>query len=130
MTTDILDEQKSTLHDSSKERVIHSPSATTTKSVLNTPLNSRRTKYSTETLSSNRSSSHHRSTDFVSFLRSVVSRPFRTTSMAEALAGGQTSDVIGGAGPSSETPVNLIRIRQLNDQNSYSLSTQVSSFLL
>ena len=157
MTTDVLNEPRCATqdlsYDSVREPVLRSTSspATITKTastVLSTPsisgtttttattANSRRMKYSTQTnLSTPRpsaSSIHQRHSgpaDILSILRSIALKPFRTASMNEAVAGGHTSNVIGGSTSHNRTPVNLLRYRPLSDalidQNPYTQSTRV-----
>ena len=158
MTTDVLNEPRCATqdlpYDSVREPVLRSTSspATITKTastVLGTPsisgtttttptttTNSRRMKYSTQTnLSTPRSSAssmhqrHAGPTDILSILRSIALKPFRTASMNEAVAGGHTSNVIGGSTSHNRTPVNLLRYRPLSDalidQNPYAQSTRV-----
>jgi hypothetical protein len=157
MTTDVLNEPRCATqdlpYDSVREPVLRSTSspATITKTagtVLGTPSiltttttttatpNARRMKYSTQTnLSTPRPSTnsmhqrHSGPTDILSILRSIALKPFRTASMNEAVAGGHTSNVIGGSTSNSRTPVNLLRYRPLSDalidQNPYAQSTRV-----
>lgn len=152
MTTDVLNEPRCATqnlsYDSVREPVLRSTSSPatitktagavlgTTTTTAATTTNSRRMKYSTQTnLSTPRpsaSSMHQRHSgpaDILSILRSIALKPFRTASMNEAVAGGHTSNVIGGSTSHNRTPVNLLRYRPLSDalidQNPYTQSTRV-----
>ncbi len=138
MATDILDEHHFQTQCSSSKDSLHRP---TTTSVLNTSSMStvhhnRRVKYSTQpgipSSHSSTNSIHHRhsgSTDILSLIRSFAMKPFKTSSMSNAISGGQTSNVIGGSTISTKSPVNLLRYRPLSDvltdHASYTQSTHV-----
>jgi hypothetical protein len=126
MTTDVLDEHRfktqCALYESTHIQLtndsIHRPST----SVLNPSTHHQRVKYPTQTSRpsshSSMNSIHHRhsgSTDILSFLRSIAMKPFKTSSMTNALAGGQASNVIGDSHTHSKSPVNLLRYRPLSD---------------
>jgi hypothetical protein len=133
MATDVLDEHRfksqcsiyePTYVRSTKEQK-RRPATTTT--VLRTPSMStathdRRVKYSTQkNITSTHStansihSRHSGSTDILSLIRSFALKPFKTSSMTNAVAGGQTNNVIGGSNTHSKLPVNLLRYRPLSD---------------
>jgi hypothetical protein len=141
MTTDVLDEHRfktqCSLYESTHVQLpndsIHRPS---TSSVLNKPKHNQRVKYPTQTnLSSSRSSMnsihdrHSTSNDIFSFFRSLAMKPFKTSSMTNALAGGEASNVIGDSHMHNKSPVNLLRYRPLSDVStdhaSYTQSTHV-----
>ncbi len=138
MATDIFDEHRFQSQCSPSKDSLHRP---TTPSVLNTSSMSaigrnRRMKYSTQPgISSSQSSTnsihnrHSGSTDILSLIRSFAMKPFKTSSMSNAISGGQTSDVIGGTYISTKSPVNLLRYRPLSDvltdHASYTQSTHV-----
>ena len=140
MATDIFDEHRfknqcalyETTHIALPKDSLRRPTTTTASSLSSTVLgtssmsttsnNNRRVKYSTQTnLSSSHSTTnsihnrHSGSTDFLSIIRSFAMKPFKTTSMTNAIAGGQTSNVIGGTNASTKSPVNLLRYRPLSD---------------
>ena len=139
MTTDVLDEHQRLKYQTTQEISRHSstkPVLAATAMATNNP-NQRRTKYPTQSsLPSARPASssihqrHSGGSDFFSILRSFALKPFRTASMSEAMAGGQTSNVISGATVPNQSPVNLLRYRPLSDmvidRNSYAQSTEVS----
>jgi hypothetical protein len=150
MATDILDEHRfnsqcslyeSTRIQLTKDSIRRPTTTTTTSTVLSAPSMSTiarnsRVKYPTQTnLPSSHSSTnsihnhHSGSTDILSFIRSFAMKPFKTSSMTNAIAGGQTSDVIGGTNTHTKSPVNLLRYRPLSDvltdHASYTQSTHV-----
>ena len=103
---------------------------------MSTVTHNQRVKYSTQTnISSSHSSTnsihnrHSGSTDILSLIRSFAMKPFKTSSMTNAIAGGQTSNVIGGTNIPTKSPVNLLRYRPLSDvltdHASYTQSTHV-----
>ena len=142
MTTDVLDEHRfqtqCSLYESTHIQLpndsLHRPS--TSSVLLNKPKHNQRVKYPTQTnISSSRSSMnsiHHRhstSNDIFSFIRSFAMKPFKTSSMTNALAGGEASNVIGDSHMHNKSPVNLLRYRPLSDvltdHASYTQSTHV-----
>ncbi|CAF4836486.1 unnamed protein product, partial [Rotaria sp. Silwood1] len=115
MATDVLDENRfknqcslyeSTRVQLSKDSINHPP---TTSTVLNSPsmsttTHNRRVKYPTQTnlpsshsLSNSIHNRHSGSSDIFTFIRSFAMKPFKTSSMTNAVAGGETSNVIGGS---------------------------------
>jgi hypothetical protein len=153
MATDILDEHRfqsqcslyeSTRIQLTKDSILRPNTATTTTSsttVLGAPPMStvthhRRVKYSTQANASSSPSStnsihsrHSGSTDIFSLIRSFAMKPFKTSSMSNAIAEGQTSNVIGGTNTPTKSSVNLLRYRPLSDvltdHASYTQSTHV-----
>jgi hypothetical protein len=138
MTSDILDERyrssQGLPYQSTSSSKMSSPN--TVLGGSSTTASQRRAKYSTHTsLSSPRpttSSIHQRnsgSADILSIIRSIALKPFRTASMNDAVAGGHTSNVIGGSSLHNRTAVNLVRYRPLSeaviDHKSFTQSTQV-----
>jgi hypothetical protein len=135
MATDILDERRfksqCSLYESTRIQLNKDsrrrPLTATTSSILSTPsmssvTHNRRAKYSTHTdISSAHSSTnsihnrHSGSNDILSLIRSFAMKPFKTSSMTNAIAGGQTSNVIGGTNTPTKSPVNLLRYRPLSD---------------
>lgn len=144
MAADILDERRfksqCSLYESPKDSQ-NRPSSTSTTPILRQPSLStiehqRRVKYPTQspvpTSHSSTNSIHNRhsgSTDFLSIIRTFALKPFKSSSMTNAIAGGQTSDVIGGTNMRSKASVNLLRYRPLSDvltdHASYTQSTLV-----
>ncbi|CAF2520202.1 unnamed protein product [Rotaria sp. Silwood2] len=133
MATDVLDENRfknqCTLYDStrvqlSKDAIHHPP---TTSTVLSTPpmsttTHNRRVKYPTQTnlpsshsLSNSIHNRHSGSSDIFTFIRSFAMKPFKTSSMTNAVAGGETSNVIGGSNIRNKSSVSLLRYRPLSD---------------
>lgn len=145
MSTDVFDEhyfqKQCSLYDSKrvklrKDTVRMSPTTSTVldQSPMSAPARHRRVKYPTQinNASSPGHSIHNRhsaSTDILSLIRSFAMKPFKTSSMTNAFAGGQTSNVISGEHPSSKASVNLLRYRPLSDvltdHDSYTPSTHV-----
>ena len=147
MTTDVLDENGfesqcslyETTHVQLTNNALRDP--TTASTVLDTSLapktpHNQTVKYSTQTnsppthsLTNSIHSRHSGSSDILSLIRSFAMKPFKTSSMTNALAGGQTSNVIGGGHIRNKPPVNLLRYRPLSDvltdQTSYTQSTHV-----
>lgn len=134
MSTDILDEHRfknqCSLYESTRIQLTNDsrrrPSTTTTTTSSSSPMSSlthnRRVKYPTQTnVPSSHSSTnsihsrHSGSTDILSLIRSFAMKPFKTSSMTNAIAGGQTSNVIGGTNAPAKSPVNLLRYRPLSD---------------
>ena len=68
---------------------------------------------------------HSGSMDILSLIRSFARKPFRTSSMSNAIAGGETSNVIGGTDTPRKSPVNLLRYRPLTDHASHTQSPHV-----
>lgn len=144
MAADILDERRfksqCSLYESGKDSQTR-PSSTATTPILRQPSMSniehhRRVKYPTQsgvpTSHASTNSIHNRhsgSTDILSLIRSFALKPFKSSSMTNAIAGGQTSDVIGGTNMRSKESVNLLRYRPisdvLTDHASHSQSTLV-----
>lgn len=141
MATDILDENRfknqcslyesnrvSLTKDSRRHPSSSSSTTPTTTSVIpgtssmSSYTHNRRVKYPTQTnppsSHSSTNSIHNRhsgSNDIMSFLRSLAFKPFKTSSMTNAIAGGQTSNVIGGTNTPTKSPVNLLKYRPLSD---------------
>ncbi|CAF4516486.1 unnamed protein product [Rotaria sp. Silwood1] len=133
MATDVLDENRfknqcslyeSTRVQLSKDSINHPP---TTSTVLNSPsmsttTHNRRVKYPTQTnlpsshsLSNSIHNRHSGSSDIFTFIRSFAMKPFKTSSMTNAVAGGETSNVIGGSNMRNKSSVSLLRYRPLSD---------------
>lgn len=149
MATDVLDEHhfksQRSHYDSNRTKLtkdssIRLPTATSTvlgTSSMSTPARNRRVKYPTQTSASSTSlssmnsihSRHSGSSDILSLIRSLAMKPFKTASMTNAVAGGQTSNVISGSNTHGKPPVNLLRYRPLSDvltdHDSYIQSTHV-----
>lgn len=147
MATDVLDESRfknqSSLYDSThveiKKDSLQNP--TTTSTVLDTlpmstPNHNRHAKYSTQTalpsthsLSHSIHNRHSGSAALFTIIRSFAMKPFKTSSMTNALAGGETSNVIGGTNLRNKSSVSLLRYRPLSDvmtdQTSYTQSNHV-----
>ncbi len=134
MTTDVLDEHhfksQCSLYESNRTILtkdsIRLPTATSTvlgTSSMSTPGRHQRVKYPTQSSASASSLSsmnsihnrHSSSSDILSLIRSFAMKPFKTSSMTNAVAGGQTSNVISGSDTHSKPPVNLLRYRPLSD---------------
>ena len=141
MTTGITDDHVFTsqcsIYDSPRVR-----SPKETRPVLGTPsmpssaAHRRQVKYPTQaSMASPRPSTnsiHHRhsgSADLMSVIRSLALKPFKASSMTDAVAGGQTSNVISGSQLPNKSSVNLLRYRPLSDvlpdQTSFTQSTSV-----
>ncbi|CAF0844199.1 unnamed protein product [Adineta ricciae] len=152
MSADVFDEHyfqnQCSLYESTRAKLpkdtIRLSSATSTvlgTSSMSTPTRYRRVKYPTQINTSSSLSStnsihnrHSASTDIFSLIRSFAMKPFKTSSMTNAVAGGQTSNVISGSHTHSKAPVNLLRYRPLSDvltdHDSYTQSTHtVEDFL-
>jgi hypothetical protein len=149
MTTDVLDERRFTSQSSlyepvrtrlSKEVKNHTRTSSTTSifdaASTSTTARPRRIKYSTQTsIPTNHetaNSINHRnsvSNDFISLFRSFAMKPFKTSSMTNAVAEGQTNNVINGNNTHSKPPVSLLKYRPLSDNltmhTSYTQSTRV-----
>ncbi|CAM4910708.1 unnamed protein product [Rotaria socialis] len=134
MATDVLDESRfknqCTLYDSTRAQItkdsLHKPTTTSTtvlsSSSMSATNHNRRVKYSTQTHSPSSHSLSHSihnrnsgSTDLFTFIRSFAMKPFKASSMANAVAGGETSNVIGGSNLRSKSSVSLLKYRPLSD---------------
>ncbi len=150
MATDVLDEHRFTsqcslyepptrsrLTKESKRRPTTASTATIYETVTtSTTTRHRRVKYSTQTgVSSNHSTNnsihnrHSVSNDFLSLFRSFAMKPFKTSSMTNAMIEGQTNNIIGGNQINSKPSVSLLKFRPLSDSvtdhTSYTQSTRV-----
>ncbi|CAF1315799.1 unnamed protein product [Adineta steineri] len=133
MSTDVLDEHhfksQCSLYESTHTKLAKDTIrlSTTTSTILgtssmSTPTRYRRVKYPTQINASSSSSSsnsihnrHSGSTDILSLIRSFAMKPFKASSMTNAVAGGQTRNVISGSNTHSKHAVNLLRYRPLSD---------------
>ncbi|CAF1085029.1 unnamed protein product [Rotaria sordida] len=138
MATDVLEENRfknqCSLYESTHVQLTngtihhhhhHHPPTTSTvlnASSISTTTHNRRVKYPTQTnLSSSHSLSnsihnrHSGSADIFNFIRSFARKPFKTSSMTNAVAGGETSNVIGGSNIRNKSSVSLLRYRPLSD---------------
>ncbi|CAF3767078.1 unnamed protein product [Rotaria magnacalcarata] len=134
MATDVLDESRfknqCTLYDSTRAQItkdsLHKPTTTSTtvlsSSSMSATNHNRRVKYSTQTHSPSSHSLSHSihnrnsgSTDLFTFIRSFAMKPFKASSMANAVAGGETSNVIGGSNLRNKSSVSLLKYRPLSD---------------
>ena len=130
MAADILDERRfksqCSLYESGKDSQTR-PSSTATTPILRQPSMStiehhRRVKYPTQSgvPSSHASTNsihnrHSGSTDILSLIRSFALKPFKSSSMSNSIAAGQTNAVIGGANIRSKASVNLLGYRPISD---------------
>jgi hypothetical protein len=149
MATDVLDEHRFTsqtsLYEPSRTRLpkqgsrrIVTGSTTTIYETASTTTTNRprRVRYSTQTSAPTNhvtnNSIHQRhsvSNDFLSLFRSFAIKPFKTSSMTNAVAEGQTNNVISDNNVHAKPPVSLLRYRPLSDNvtenTSYAQSTRV-----
>jgi hypothetical protein len=147
MATEVLEEHRftsqSSLYEPSRTRLPKegkrrtvAGSTTTIYETASTTARPRRVKYSTQnsmpTNHVTNNSIHHRhsvSNDFLSLFRSFAIKPFKTSSMTNAVAEGQTNNVINGNNVHAKPPVSLLRYRPLSDNltehTSYTQSTRV-----
>jgi hypothetical protein len=96
-----------------------SPSNNIVSNIISNSIN---VKYSTQTSmpanTSTNNSIHNRhstSTDLLSVIRSFALKPFKTSSMTNAMAEGQTNNVVGGHHIHTKPPVSLLKYRPLSD---------------
>ena len=138
VTDDLVFTSQCSIYDSPRVRM-----SKETRTVLGTPSMStpatahrRHVKYPTQaSVASPRPSNnsiHHRhsgSADLMSVIRSLALKPFKASSMTDAVAGGQTSNVISGSQLPNKSSVNLLGVRPLSevlpDQTSFTQSTSV-----
>jgi hypothetical protein len=149
MATDVLDEHRFSSQCSlyephgnrlSKETKHHETKSSLTTIFTTTSVTSntrpRREKYSTQSSApinsvTNNSINHRNSVsnDFLSVIRTFAMKPFRTTSMTNAVTEGQTNNVIGSNHVHAKPPVSLLKYRPLSDSVfdhiSYSQPTHV-----
>jgi len=147
MATEVLDEHRFTsqtsLYEPSRTRLPKegkrrtiTGSTTTIYETASTTTRPRRVKYSTQnsmpTNHVTNNSIHHRhsvSNDFLSLFRSFAIKPFKTSSMTNAVAEGQTNNVMNDNNVHAKPPVSLLRYRPLSDNltehTSYTQSTRV-----
>ncbi|CAF0939529.1 unnamed protein product [Adineta steineri] len=150
MATDVLDEHRFTsqhsLYEPRRNRFLKEgkrrPTTSSTAALYDTAstsgVRSRRIRYATQTSAppTNNSSQnrHSVSNDFLSLFRSLAMKPFKTSSMTNAITEGQANNIIGGNQINTKPPVSLLRYRPLSDtvidETSYTQSTrQVEEFL-
>jgi hypothetical protein len=146
MATGILDEHRFNSQCSLYEPVrtrspteqLRRPTTTTLYDAESIPsvTNNRRIKYSTQTsVSSSHVTSnsihkrHSASTDLMSLIRSFALKPFKTSSMTNAAAVGQTNNIISDNTVHTRPPVSLLRFRPLSDNvtnhSTFTQSTRV-----
>ncbi len=148
MTTDVLDENhfktQCSLYESNRTILtkdsIRLPTSTSTvlgTSSMSTPGRHQRVKYPTQSSASASSLSsmnsihnrHSGSSDILSLIRSFAMKPFKTSSMTNAMIEGQTNNIIGGNQINSKPSVSLLKYRPLSDSvtdhTSYTQSTRV-----
>jgi hypothetical protein len=135
MATQVLDEHhfasQCSLYESTRNRLSKEakfrPATTSSATLFQTASTPRtthhqRVKYSTQTSmpanTSTNNSIHNRhstSTDLLSVIRSFALKPFKTSSMTNAMAEGQTNNVVGGHHIHTKPPVSLLKYRPLSD---------------
>lgn len=148
MATDVLDEHRfksqTSLYEPSRTRLTKETSRRTlagsTATVYDTsstiPITRpRRVRYSTQSgvpTNSVTDSIHQRnsvSNDLISLFRSFAMKPFKGTTMTNAVAEGQTNNAISGNNVHAKPPVSLLKYRPLSDNvtdyTSYTQSTRV-----
>ena len=151
MATDVLDDHRFTsqcsLYEPKRTRlskeVKRRPTAGSTATLFDahsstSAARNRRLRYSIQPQTSvPNTSTHHQSipnrhsvsNDFLSLFRSLAMKPFKTSSMTNGTAEGQTSQTTGGNQTHSKPPVSLLKFRPLSDsitdQTSFTQSTHV-----
>ena len=147
MATDVLDEHRFTsqcsLYEPANRRlskdVKRYPTAASSRTLFETPstpatIHTQRIKYSTSTTTPTNNtntnslqSRHSASNDLLSLIRSVAMKPFKTSSVVNGGAEGQTNSVIGGNHIHDKPPVSLLKYRPLSDNVSdHTMYTQTS----
>jgi hypothetical protein len=146
MATDVFDEHRfssqNSLYEPSRTRLAKDTThraitgssttifTTASTSTVNRP---RRIKYSTQTsVPPTTNSIQHRnsaSNDLISLFRTFAMKPFRTSSMTNAVVEGQTNTATAGNHTHGKPPVSLLKYRPLSenvtDHTSYTQATRV-----